>query len=121
MNDAVEIKMGDGKTMNENFLEYLFQKGEAIRKLAAGARSKQWHFGYYRALKFIAETYASLKFPGQEVMEEVIRKESEKVKGDKAAETDKKIIKRCEGCLQCFSDVLADTKRLFSWASMITS
>lgn len=120
MSDALKVKMGEGR-MNEIFLDYLFRKGDAIRKLAENARSKQWHFGYYRALKYIAESYASLKFPDREIMEEVIRKETEKVEGDKAAETDKKIIKRCEGCLQCFADVLADMKRLFSWASTITS
>jgi hypothetical protein len=120
MGYKLEVSMGEGKP-NQVFLDHLIGKGDSIRTLPDSLKDKNWHFGYYRGLKFIAETYTSLKFPEKKSVISFIKNEREKVAADVERETVKKIIRRHKGCLQCFDDVLADVDRLFSWASMITS
>ena len=121
MSQSVKIAMGNGANPNMVFLKYLGDKGEAIRKFAGQSTNQEWHFGYYRALKFIAETYTNLKFPDGETVVAYIEKEKARVQGDEAQSKDKKIARRAAGCLKCFEDVLGDAGRLFSWALMITT
>jgi hypothetical protein len=121
MSQSMTIAKGNGANPNMVFLKYLGDKAEAVRKLAGQSTSQEWHFGYYRALKFIAETYTALKFPDGETVRAYIERERTRVLGDEAQSKDKKIKRRAAGCLKCFDDVLSDVGRLFSWALMITT
>jgi len=99
------------KRGENNFVDYLLDRAQEIRRLAENCTDKNWHFGYKSSLKFMVNTYVALRFPPRQNVVDIIGAERLKIRKELGEQKEKTIARRMRGCLQGFDDVLDEIKK----------